>query len=367
MLSENLTMAQLPRFRRRDLLLSLLATTTLSACQRGGSRSNQSGNPFVRSSQEFLLINGAGSTFAAPLYLRWFSDYRQVDPQLEINYQPVGSAAGIRQFIDNTLDFAASDVAISDAEIAEVKRGVVMIPMTAGSITIGYNLPGVPSGLKLSRSVLVDIFRGRITAWRDPRILALNPDLEIPDLPIDVCYRSDGSGTTDTFTRHLNAIDPSWGAEIGVGMSLEWPVGIGVKGNEGMSAQMLLSEGVIGYVEFVYARDLNLTVAALENQAGQYILPTLESAAIALSEVELPENLRAFIPDPVGIDAYPIVTYSWILTYRQYPNPAMAEALRAVLSWGLTEGQALAEELGYLPLEQSVVERGLAALEQIQV
>ncbi|MGQ9837566.1 MAG: phosphate ABC transporter substrate-binding protein PstS [Cyanobacteriota bacterium] len=361
-------MAQLSRFRRRELLLSLLATSaTLSACQRG-SRSAQPSSraPVVRSSKDFLLINAAGATFPAPLYLRWFADYRQVDPQLEVNFQPVGSAAGIRQFIDTTVDFAASDVAMTDAEIAEVARGVVMIPMTAGSITVGYNLPGIPSGLNLSRSVLVDIFRGRITAWRDPQILALNPDLDIPDLPIEVCYRSDGSGTTDTFTRHLAAIDPAWESEIGVGMSLQWPVGIGVKGNEGMSAQMLLSEGVIGYVESVYAQDLDLSVAALENQSGQFILPTPAAAATALQEVELPENLRAFIPDPAGSGAYPIVTYTWILAYRQYPDPAMAEALRAVLRWAITEGQTLAEELGYLPLSEAVAARSLEAVQLIQ-
>ncbi len=365
-------MAKLPRFRRRELLLSLLATSaTLSACQRG-SRSDQpsGGDPVPASRSELsggiLLINGAGATFPAPLYLRWFSDYRQVDPQLEINFQPVGSAAGIRQFIDQTLDFAASDVAMTDAEIAEVARGVVMIPMTAGSIAVGYNLPGIPSGLKLSRPVLVDIFRGRITTWQDPQILTLNPDLEIPDLPIEVCYRSDGSGTTDTFTRHLAAIDPTWGSTVGVGMSLEWPVGIGVKGNEGMSAQMLLSEGVIGYVESVYARDLDLSVAALENRSGEFILPSPESSALALREVELPENLRAFIPDPAGSGAYPIVTYTWILAYRQYRDPAMAEALRAVLSWAITEGQTLAEELGYLPLSEAVATRSLEAVQLIQ-
>ncbi|MCJ2544196.1 phosphate ABC transporter substrate-binding protein PstS [Thermostichus vulcanus] len=361
-------MVNLPRFRRRGLLLSLLATTaTLSACQRGSRSEQPSGqDPATQTRSSVLLINGAGATFPAPLYLRWFADYRQVDPQLEVNFQPVGSAAGIRQFIDTTVDFAASDVAMTDAEIAEVARGVVMIPMTAGSIAVGYNLPGIPSGLKLSRSVLVDIFRGRITAWRDPQILALNPDLDLPDLPIEVCHRSDGSGTTDTFTRHLAAIDPTWESEIGVGMSLEWPVGIGVKGNEGMSAQMLLSEGVIGYVESVYARDLDLSVAALENRSGQFILPTPTSSALALQEIELPENLRAFIPDPAGTEAYPIVTYTWILAYRQYPDPDMAAALREVLSWALTHGQTLAEELGYLPLSETVVARSLEAVQLIQ-
>ncbi|WP_414403541.1 phosphate ABC transporter substrate-binding protein PstS [Synechococcus sp. H70.2] len=219
-----------PRCRRWEMLLSLLATAAgLSACQQG-SRSSQPSEAVPGADSQFagktLLINGAGATFPGPLYLRWFSDYRQVDPRVEINFQPVGSATGIRQFIDQTVDFAASDVAMSDAEIAEVKWGVVMIPMTAGSIAVGYNLPGIRSGLKLSRSVLVQIFRGQITQWRDPQILALNPDLEIPDLPITVCF--DGSGTTDTFTRHLAAIDPAWAAEIGVSMSLEWPVGIGV-------------------------------------------------------------------------------------------------------------------------------------------
>lgn len=365
-------MAQLPRFRRREVLLSLLATgATLSACQRGSRSDQPSGRDPVpasgsQSSDKVLLINGAGSTFPAPLYLRWFSDYRQVDPKVEINFQPVGSAAGIRQFIDQTVDFAASDVAMTDAEIAEVKRGVVMIPMTAGSIAVGYNLPGIPSGLKLSRPVLVKIFRGQIDQWRDPEILALNPELTIPDLPITVCYRSDGSGTTDTFTRHLAAIDPAWASEIGVGMSLEWPVGIGVKGNEGMSAQMLLSEGVIGYVESVYARELDLSVAALENRRGEFVLPSPEASALALSEIELPENLRAFVPDPAGPGAYPIVTYTWILTYRRYSDPAMAAALQAVLRWALTEGQSLAKTMGYLPLAETVVARSLEALQLIQ-
>ncbi|MFS8909508.1 phosphate ABC transporter substrate-binding protein PstS [Synechococcus sp. OH2] len=362
-------MVQLPRCRRREMLLSLLAAAGLSACQQG-SRSGQAGDAVPvadsQSSGEIVLINGAGATFPAPLYLRWFSDYRQVDPKVEINFQPVGSATGIRQFIDQTVDFAASDVAMTDAEIAEVKRGVVMIPMTAGSIAVGYNLPGIRSGLKLSRSVLVQIFRGQITQWRDPQILALNPDLELPDLPIAVCYRSDGSGTTDTFTRHLAAIDPAWAAEIGVGMSLEWPVGIGVKGNEGMSAQMLYSEGVIGYVESVYARDLDLSVAALENRRGEFVLPTSAASALALSEIELPENLRAFEPDPSGAGAYPIVTYTWILAYRQYRDPAIATALRAVLRWALSEGQALAEAMGYLPLAETVVARSLEALQLIQ-
>ncbi len=314
---------------------------------------------------ESVTLNGAGATFPAILYQRWFQQFNQDNPTIFINYQPVGSAAGIQQVIDQTVDFGASDIAMTDEEMAQVDRGVLLVPMTAGSVVVTYNLPGVDSGLKLTRSILADIFLGQITQWNDPQLVEANPDLSLPELDIVVVYRADGSGTTATFTRYLNEISDAWQEQVGTGVAVNWPVGTGAKGNEGVSAQVQLVEGVIGYVEFVYANQLALSVAALENQAGNFITPSPASSALTLSEVELPENLRAFIADPEGENAYPIVTYTWILAYRSYADPTMARALRDVLGWSLTEGQAFSEELGYLPLPDDIASRSLAVIETI--
>ncbi len=313
-----------------------------------------------------IRLTGAGASFPVLLYQRWFQDYQQINPQVQVDYQAVGSAAGIQQFIDETVDFGASDVAMTDEEIAQVERGAVLLPMTAGSVVVAYNLPGVESGLQLSRFVLSQIFLGQITRWNDPQLVELNPDVSLPDLEIVVVHRSDGSGTTATFTRHLNAISGDWQAQVGVGLSVQWPAGFGAKSNAGVSAQVQQVEGVIAYVEEVYARELGLSVAALQNQAGNFVMPTQEAARAALMEVDFSESLRAFIPDPTGAEAYPIVTYSWILAYRSYADPQIATALQQVLTWALTEGQEISEAVGYLPLPEAVRQRAQTALDQIE-
>ncbi|MEO1095320.1 MAG: phosphate ABC transporter substrate-binding protein PstS [Cyanobacteria bacterium J06638_28] len=314
-----------------------------------------------------VTLNGTGASFPLFIYERIFGEYRQtVDPNVQINYQPTGSAAGIQQLITNTVDFAASDIAMTDAEIAQVNAGVVLIPMTGGTVAIAYNLPGIESGLKLSRTTLVDIFLGRLTQWNDPAIAATNPNIVLPDLPITLVHRSDGSGTTATLTAHLSAISPDWETQVGTGLNVNWPAGVGIKSNAGVSAQIQQAEGAIGYVEYSYAKKLGFPTAALENQSGQFIEPNPVTGGNGLADIEIPANLRAFVTDPTGAEAYPIVTYSWILAYATYQDATKGEAIKAVLQWGLSEGQTFSEQLGYVPLPADVVTKALAAVERIQ-
>lgn len=312
-----------------------------------------------------LSVTGAGASFPNPIYQRWFQEINGKYPNLRINYQSVGSGAGVEQFTQGTVDFGASDVAMTDKEIAQVSRGVLLLPMTAGSIVLAYNLPEVKGELKLPRNVYTGILLGRIISWNDPAIAAANPNLQLPNQSITVVHRSDGSGTTGVFTKHLSATSPEWKQKVGAGKTVAWPVGVGAKGNEGITAQLKQKPGAIGYVEYGYAKQSNLTVASLENQSGNFITPTAESAEKTLEAVELPENLRAFIEDPQGNDSYPIVTYTWLLVYKSYPNAETAKGMEAMIQYGLTEGQKYAEELGYVPLPQNVRERVAAAADNI--
>jgi phosphate transport system substrate-binding protein len=312
-----------------------------------------------------VSLTGAGASFPAPLYQSWFAEYNKQNPNIKVSYQSVGSGAGVEQFTQGTVDFGASDVAMTDEEIPAVKEGVTMLPMTAGSIVLAYNLPDVTE-LKLSRQVYVDILLGKITKWNDPAIAKLNPDAQLPDSNITVVYRSDGSGTTGVFTKHLSAINPEWQQKVGEGKTVEWPTGVGAKGNEGVTAQILQTEGAIGYIEYGYAKQQDISMASLENKAGKYIVPSSETAAQALSAVTLPENLRAFIADPEGENSYPIVSYTWLLAYQNYDNADKSKALKEVINWSLTDGQAYAEELGYIPLPANVVEKVQTKLETIK-
>ncbi|HEY9851246.1 MAG TPA: phosphate ABC transporter substrate-binding protein PstS [Leptolyngbyaceae cyanobacterium] len=312
-----------------------------------------------------VQLTGAGATFPAPLYQRWFVDLNKKYPKLQVSYQSIGSGAGVEQFVAGTVDFGASDVAMKDEEIAKVQRGVLMLPMTAGSIVLAYNVPGIETGLKLPRQVYTDILLGNIKNWNDPKIVAANPGVNLPNLPITVVTRSDGSGTTGVFTKHMSEISPEFKTKVGEGKSVNWPVGISAKGNEGVTAQVQQSQGSIGYVEYGYAKQTGLKYAALENKAGNFVTPTEGSASKTLDAVTLPENLRSFIADPEGTDSYPIVSYTWLLAYKQYPNPAQAKAIEAMIEYGLTEGQKNSAELGYVPLPASVAQKVAAVADQI--
>ncbi|MFP4101052.1 phosphate ABC transporter substrate-binding protein PstS [Coleofasciculus sp.] len=311
-----------------------------------------------------VALTGAGASFPAPIYQRWFQDINSKYPKLRVNYQSVGSGAGVEQFTQETVDFGASDVAISDEEIAQVDRGVLMLPITAGSIVLAYNLEGVED-LKLPRDVYVDILLGEITNWNDPAIAEANEGVDLPDQQISVIHRSDGSGTTGVFTKHLSAISPEWEEQVGEGKTVDWPTGIGAKGNEGVTAQIQQTNGAIGYIEYGYAKQNDLNYAALENQAGNFVNPSDESASKTLEAVTLPENLRAFISDPEGEDSYPIVSYTWLLAYEEYDDPQTAKALEATIEYALTEGQEIAPELGYVKLPPNVREKVAEAADQI--
>ena len=313
-----------------------------------------------------VTLTGAGASFPAPLYLTWFDALNKKYPTLKVNYQSVGSGAGVEQFTKGTVDFGASDVAMKDEEIQKIAqdKGVLLLPMTAGSIVMAYNLPDVAE-LKLPRAVYTDILLGKIKTWNDPKIAAANAGVNLPNQPITVIYRSDGSGTTGVFTKHLSAISPEWKTTVGEGKSVKWPVGVGAKGNEGVTAQVTQTQGSIGYVEYGYAKENGLKFAALENKAGNVVTANEQSAAKTLDAVTLPENLRAFISDPEGADSYPIVTYSWILAQKKYADPAKAKAVEAMIEYGLTEGQKQATELGYVPLPASVVTKVAAAADAI--
>ena len=321
-----------------------------------------------------VQLTGAGATFPAPLYQNWFVLLNRKDPNLQINYQSVGSGAGVQQFIANTVDFGASDVAMKDDEIAKVSKGVILLPVTAGSIVLGYNLPGVDK-LKLSQPVYVDIFLGKITKWNDPKIAKDNPGAKLPAQDITVVHRSDGSGTTGVFTANLSAMSPEWKSKVGDGKTVQWPAGkfIGSKGNDGVTASIKQNQGAIGYIEYGFAKNNKVSMAVLGNKAGKFVEASPQSGAATLAAVKLPANLRAFINNPDGAGSYPFVTYTWLLVYKKYDNPDKALAMSIMIDYAINEGQKQAEPLGYIPLPKVVREQvavaanGISAAHQIKV
>jgi phosphate transport system substrate-binding protein len=341
------------------------STTNNQPTTGGGEQQGAGGSEQQVATGTSVSLTGAGATFPAPLYQRWFSEYNKANPNVQVSYQSVGSGAGVEQFVQGTVDFGASDVAMKDEEIAKVQKGVVLLPVTAGSIVFAYNLPEVKE-LKLSRQVYVDILLGKVKKWNDPAIAKINLDAQLPDREITVIYRSDGSGTTGVFTKHLTAISPEWKEKVGEGKTVEWPTGIGAKGNEGVTAQILQTEGSIGYIEYGYAKQQNISMASLENKAGQFVAPSPESASKSLAAVTLPENLREFIADPEGEESYPIVSYTWILAYKNYEDPEKMKAFKDVINWAISDGQKFSEELGYVPLPETVVDKVETALNSIQ-
>jgi phosphate transport system substrate-binding protein len=317
-------------------------------------------------SSEMVELHGAGASFPFPLYDRWFKTYVAAHPSIQVDYQSVGSGAGVTQFTNKTVDFGASDAAMTDEEIAKVDRGVQLIPMTAGSVVLAYNLPEVKVPIRLSRQAYASIFLGKITKWNDPAIATANPGITLPNVNIAVVHRADSSGTTFVFTQHLSAVSPDWKSGPGTSKSPNWPTGIGAKDNAGVTSTIQQTPGAIGYVEFGFAKLSKLSTALLENKAGAYVEASTASGQAALAGAPLPENLRLFLPDPDGRDAYPIVTYTWLLLYRQYDKPTSLAALKSVIRDCLDAGQRVSEEMGYIPLPASVVAANLKALDSIQ-
>ena len=341
---------------RVGLLLGLFAMVIAAGTAFAAESSDAKGN--------FVRLTGAGASFPAPLYNKWFKDYHALHQNVQVDYQSVGSGSGIKNFINKTVDFGASDAAMTPEEISKVDVGAQLLPMTAGSIVLSYNLKGVPE-LKLSREAYAGIFLGKVKKWNDPLIAKTNPGVKLPDSPVHVVVRADASGTSFVFTKHLSAINTEWAKNPGFGTMPNWPAGTRSKGNEGVTASITTTPGAIGYLEYGYAKGQKLPMVELENKAGKFIKPTNESAQAALAAVELPENLIAWLPDPQGEKSYPIVTYTWLLCYKQYSDPKKLEALKSVIEYGLTEGQKSSEQLGYVPLPQNVVSKVRAALNNI--
>ncbi|TVQ92876.1 MAG: phosphate ABC transporter substrate-binding protein PstS [Chromatiaceae bacterium] len=335
----------------------------LTAC--GG----ESADPGAEAPRGLQLV-GAGATFPEPLYQDWFRRYNAQQTETRVIYEGGGSGEGVRRFIEETVDFGASDAAMSDAQIAQVERGVRLIPATAGMVVLAYNLPGVEGELRLPRDVYVDIFLGKIWRWDDPRIIAVNPDLELPSRLIQTVVRRDGSGTTFAFTNHLSSISPAWRDEgPGTGTILNWPGGAMTgNGNEGVAHKIKISHGSIGYIEYHFASRLGLPIATLENKAGNFVQPDADSGRRTLeaaAEAGMPANLRLFVPDPDAPHAYPITSLSWLLLYGSYPEPERAAALQSVVTWGLNEGQEIAATLGYIPLPDNILARATEVLTTI--
>lgn len=363
------------RSARRAFVLPLIAVSfSIASCQpqtseapTGTTDGSPSASPAAAGGNGAnVSLTGAGASFPAPLYQRWFSEYNKQNPNIRVSYQSVGSGAGVEQFTQGTVDFGASDTGMKKEEIAKVSKGAILLPMTAGSVVLAYNLPDVQNSIRLPREVYTDIFLGKIKNWNDARIAQANPDVTLPNTPITVVHRSDGSGTTSVFTSHLSAVNPEWKSKVGSGKTVDWPVGVGAKGNEGVTAQLQQTPGAIGYTEYGYAKQNNLTMATLENKAGTFVAPTPESASKALAAIELPADLQASNSDPEGADSYPIVTYTWVMAYKSYDDPNKAQAMKDIIQYGLTEGQKFSEELGYVPLPEEVVNKVEAAANQIK-
>ncbi len=321
------------------------------------------------SAEEKLRLTGSGASFPFPLYSAWFKNFSKNHPNANIDYQAKGSGAGILDFINHTVDFAASDAAMKPEEIAKVQGGVVLLPMTAGEIVVTYNLPGNPKGLKLPRDVYPDIFLGKITNWNDPRIQAANPSLKLPDLAITVVRRADSSGTTFVFTSHLSAISPDWKNGPGAGTTVNWPGSdkfVASPKNDGVTATVKQTPGAIGYIEYAYALGAKVEMADLQNKAGKFVRPGAEGGEAALATAQLPENLIAWVLDPEGEKSYPIATFTWMLFYQQNASPEKAKILREVVEYGLTEGQKMSGKMGYIPLPENVVTAVRAAVNKIQ-
>lgn len=312
-----------------------------------------------------VSLNGAGATFPHPLYSAMFDEYRQLHPEVTVNYQPVGSGAGIQQISQQTVDFGGTDGPMNEEQMQGAKGGEILhIPTALGAVAVIYNLPDV-EGVKLAPDVLADIFLGKITKWNDPRIAADNPGLTLPDLDITVAHRSDGSGTTYIFVDYLSVVSPEWAEKVGKGTSVNWPVGVGGKGNAGVAGVVQQTPGSIGYVELAYATQTKIPYAELKNKDGNWVEPSLHGASAAAAEAEIPDDMRVSIVDAPGAESYPISGFTWLLIYKEQTDLEKGTALVNLANWMIHDGQELNEGLDYARLPENLVAREEALLKTI--
>jgi len=349
--------------------LVVFAVAILAAC--GGGSGQSGGTAQARGNSGSVDLTGAGATFPYPLYSKWFADYARTTG-VRINYQSIGSGGGIRQLSEQTVDFGASDSPMTDEELAKAKGGPVLhIPTVLGAVVVIYNLPNVSQPLRLTGPVLADIFLGRIKKWNDPRIAQLNGGVSLPSTDILVVRRSDESGTTYIFTDYLSAISPAWAQGPGKGKGVNWPVGLGAKGNEGVAGQVKQLPGAIGYVELAYAKQNRLAYASMQNATGEFVAPSIESvtaaAAGAVSKLGPNSDYRVSVVNAPGAGAYPISSFTWLLVYQRQADPTKGRKLVDFLRWALNVGQQTAATLDYAPLPTELRSQLRSKIDQIQI
>jgi len=316
-------------------------------------------------------LNGAGATFPNPIYSKWFSEYHKLHPDIQMNYQSLGSGAGIHQVTEGTVDFGASDMPMTDGQLAEAqdkrKTKILNIPTVLGAVVPAYSIPGVSGEVKFTRDVLAGIFLGTITKWNDPAITSVNPGINFPDKPIIVIHRSDGSGTTFIWTDYLSKVSADWKSKVGSNTSVQWPIGLGGKGNEGVAGSIRQLPGAIGYVELIYAVQNNIAFGSVRNAAGTFLKASLEGeTAAAASAPKMPADFRVSITDAPGKDAYPISSFTWLLIPEQSKDAAKGKVLADFLNWMVTDGQKLTAALSYAPLPDVVVQKEKEAIKLIK-
>jgi phosphate transport system substrate-binding protein len=311
-------------------------------------------------------LNGAGATFPYPMYSKWFNEYHKLHPDIEINYQSIGSGGGIRQVLAGTVDFGASDGPMSDQQLAEAKFKIFHIPTVLGAVVPAYNVPGVSGELRFSPETIANICLGKITNWNDPAIAKDNPGVKLPSQNIIVVHRSDGSGTNYIFTDYLSKISAEWKEKVGKGTSVNWPVGLGAKGNEGVAGMIRQMEGGFGYVELIYAVQNHITYGAIRNAAGTWLKGSLEGATQAAATVKnMPADFRVSITNAPGKEAYPISSFTWLLIPAKAKDPAKGKILVDFLNWMLDNGEKMTEQLDYAPLPDNVAAKVRETIKQV--
>ena len=313
-----------------------------------------------------MMINGAGATFPYPIYSKWFDEYAKVDPSVRFNYQSIGSGGGQKQILAQTVDFGASDGPVSDDNLAKAPGKLLHIPTVAGADVVAYNLPGNPA-LKFDAETIAGIFLGQIKKWNDPKITTLNPGITLADQDIVVVHRSDGSGTTYIWTDYLSKISPEWKAKVGTNTSVNWPTGIGGKGNEGVAGQIKQTPGALGYVELIYAVQNKMPYAGVKNSAGNFMKPSIESITAALATADIPDDFRFSITNAPGADAYPIAGATWLLVYQQQKDAAKGKKLVEFLKWAAKDGEKMAKDLQYVPMPDNLQQRVLKRIDEIKI
>src|SRR6202167_3750141 len=312
-------------------------------------------------------LNGAGATFPYPMYSKWFSEYHNLHPDIEINYQSIGSGGGIRQVSEGTVEFGASDMPMNDEQLKAAKSKILNIPTVLGAVVPVYSVPGVSAELKFTPDVLSGIFLGRITKWNDKAIAGANPGVNFPDRDIVVIHRSDGSGTTFIFTDYLSKVSADWKSAVGSNTSVKWPVGLGQKGNEGVAGSIRQLQGAIGYIELIYALQNNIPYGSVRNAAGVFLKASLEGVtAAAASAPQMPADFRVSITNAPGKNAYPISSFTWLLIPQQSQDAAKGKILADFLNWMATDGQKMTGALSYAPLPEGVVQKEKEAIKTVK-